>query len=164
MRNWLVGGALVHDASGHVLLVQNRRRDGSHDWSPPGGVIDAGEALLHGLAREVTEETGLVVSEWQGPAYLVEIEAPDMGWRLRVEAWRATAWSGPLRIGHDPDGIVVDAAFVAPEACGPHLLGCPPWVREPLAAWLADPWSGTRSFGFAVAGADRASMVVTARP
>ena len=52
-------------------------------------MIDEGEALLDGLAREVVEETGLVVTEWAGPLYEIEAEAPDLGWRLRVEACRA---------------------------------------------------------------------------
>ena len=65
MRDWLVGGAVIEGPSG-LLLVQNRRRDGSFDWSPPGGVIDAGETVLEGIGREVVEETGLVVTEWAG--------------------------------------------------------------------------------------------------
>ena len=47
MRDWVVGGALIVSDDG-VLLVQNRRRNGSHDWTPPGGVIDEGESLLDG--------------------------------------------------------------------------------------------------------------------
>ena len=57
-RRWVVGGGLVVADEG-VLLVQNRRRDGRLDWSPPGGVIDTGETLLDGLTREVEEEIGL---------------------------------------------------------------------------------------------------------
>ena len=85
VRDWLVGGALIESPDG-LLLVRNKRRDGSHDWSTPGGVIEEGEELLAGLAREVEEETGLVVTEWAGPVYEVLIVAPEMGWRLRVEA------------------------------------------------------------------------------
>ena len=48
MRDWLVGGALIESDDG-LLLVRNRRRDGSHDWSTPGGVIEEGEDLLDGL-------------------------------------------------------------------------------------------------------------------
>jgi hypothetical protein len=35
MRDWVVGGALILSDEG-VLLVQNRRRNGSHDWTRPG--------------------------------------------------------------------------------------------------------------------------------
>ena len=37
------------------------RRNGSSDWTPPGGVIEVadGESVLDGLTREVAEETGL---------------------------------------------------------------------------------------------------------
>jgi 8-oxo-dGTP diphosphatase len=114
VRDWVVGGALILSDEGgatNVLLVQNRRRNGSHDWTPPGGVIDEGESLLEGLTREVEEETGLRVTEWAGPVYEVRCEAPDMGWRLRVEAHVAVAYEGELHVD-DPDGIVVDARFV----------------------------------------------------
>jgi 8-oxo-dGTP diphosphatase len=162
VREWLVAGALMEDTDGQVLLVRNRRRDGSHDWSTPGGVIDEGEEVLEGLAREVVEETGLVVTAWSGPVYEVRIEAPGLGWRLRVEAWQALGYTGEVRVD-DPDGIVVDVRFVAPAACAPHLDSCPPWVREPLTAWLSGPWEGMRTFAFDVAGTDRSSMVVTRR-
>ena len=134
VRDWLVGGALIESDDG-LLLVRNRRRDGSHDWSTPGGVIEEGEDLLAGLAREVEEETGLVVTEWAGPVYEVRILAPEMGWRLRVEAHRAVAFSGELTLD-DPDGIVVDARFVTAAEHEEHLHACSPWVREPLLEWL----------------------------
>ena len=54
MRDWVVAGAVIEGADG-LLLVRNRRRDGSEDWSPPGGVIDEGETILEGLTREVAE-------------------------------------------------------------------------------------------------------------
>jgi 8-oxo-dGTP diphosphatase len=163
VRDWVVGGALVEGPEGTLLLVQNRRRDGSHDWSPPGGVIDEGETMLGGLTREVEEETGLLVTEWAGPVYEVQIDAPGLGWRLRVEAWRAVSFTGELRLA-DPDGIVVDVRFVAAHECHAHLVGCPAWVREPLAAWIEHRWEGSRRFGFDVAGTDRSSLVVTRRP
>jgi 8-oxo-dGTP diphosphatase len=159
MRDWLVAGALIEGPEG-LLLVENRRRNGSLDWSPPGGVIDEGEAVLEGLGREVVEETGLIVTEWSEPVYDIEVLAPDLGWRLRVEAFRALAWTGDLVVD-DPDGIVVDARFVSVDRCREHLGGGHRWVGEPLGEWLADPWEGRRSFGYHVAGVDLASLAVT---
>lgn len=150
MRDWLVGGGLVTGPEG-VLLVQNRRRDGRLDWSPPGGVIDPGETVLGGLTREVEEETGLRVTAWTGPAYEIVAEAPDMGWRLRVEAHLGTAHQGELVVA-DPDGIVVAAAFVGRDECPARLAGAPRWVREPVCDWLADPWAGTRAYAYRVEG------------
>ena len=159
MREWLVAGAVIEGPDG-LLLVCNRRRDGSHDWTPPGGVIDEGESVLEGLSREVEEETGLVVTAWEGPIYEVEAVAADLGWHLRVEVHRATSYEGDLRVG-DPDGIVVDARFVAADECDGHLAGCHPWVREPLSEWLLERWGDSRGFRFDVAGSDRQSLVVT---
>ncbi len=159
MHEWLVGGAVITGPDG-ILLVQNRRRNGRHDWSPPGGVIDEGEGLLEGLAREVLEETGLVVQEWQGPLYEIRAEAPGLGWTLTVEAHRALGVAGDLVID-DPDGIVVDARYVALDACAGHLDDNHPWVREPLLEWLAAPWEGTRTFRYRVDGTEPADLHVT---
>lgn len=161
MREWVVGGALLWSDEG-LLLVHNRRRNGREDWTPPGGVIDEGETLLGGLAREVQEETGFTVTEWAGPLYEVRCTAPDMGWDLRVEVHAARAFEGSLHLA-DPDGIVIDARFVAPEALGAHLEGSQPWVIEPLVEWLAAPWEPehTRPYGFVVSGADPDTIVVT---
>lgn len=159
MREWLVGGAVIETDDG-VLLVRNQRRNGTLDWTPPGGVIDEGEELLAGLAREVEEETGLVVTSWRGPLYEIHAEAPGLGWRLRVEAWLAVEFTGELRVA-DPDGIVVDARFVCVDDCGGHLSGGHPWVAEPLSDWLAERWDGTRRYGYHVDGTELPSLVVT---
>ena len=159
MREWLVGGAVIETAEG-VLLVRNRRRNGELDWTPPGGVIDEGEELLAGLAREVQEETGLVVTDWTGPLYEIVAEAPGLGWRLRVEAWLALDFEGELHVD-DPDGIVVDARFVCIDDCPVHLTGGHPWVTEPLSEWLAEHWEGKRTYGYKVDGNELRSLVVT---
>jgi len=158
MRDWLVAGGLVEGPEG-LLLVRNRRRDGSLDWSPPGGVIDAGETVAGGLTREVEEETGLRVRSWEGPVYAVETVAEDMGWHMRAEVHRAVEYEGDLRVG-DPDGIVVDARFVPIDGCAEHLDGSHPWVVEPLAAWLLERWTERRHFRYRVSGVDRTSAVV----
>jgi 8-oxo-dGTP diphosphatase len=161
MREWLVGGGLIL-GDGGLLLVHNRRRNGNHDWSPPGGVIDEGETLLAGLTREVEEETGVVVARWRGPVYEVDVAAPGLGWHLRVEAHLAVDFAGTVKVD-DPDGIVVDAAYVDPAACDDHLAGCHPWVGEPLRAWLDERWDEPRTFRYTIDGDDMAQVVVTRR-
>ena len=160
MRRWLVAGGLIESSAG-ILLVQNRRRNGSLDWSPPGGVIevDEGESLTDGLTREVREETGLSVTGWEGPLYRVEAVAADAGWHLQAEVHRATAYSGELEPG-DPDGIVVDARFVDADLCRRHLESNHPWVREPLLAWLLERWLEQRSYRYRVSGPGAGSYTV----
>jgi 8-oxo-dGTP pyrophosphatase MutT (NUDIX family) len=160
VRQWLVASGIIEGPDG-VLLVQNRRRNGSLDWSTPGGVIEVaeGEAVLDGLTREVAEETGIVVTRWEGPLYEVEVEAAGLGWTLRVEVHRALDFSGELVV-EDLDEIVVDARFVAPGDCAVHLEAGHPWVREPLAAWLGERWSEPRAWRYRVDGAARDSMNV----
>ncbi len=59
----LIVGAMVYNPAGKLLLIQRA----SHDymgslWEVPGGAVDAADAtVLDGLARELREETGLVL-------------------------------------------------------------------------------------------------------
>jgi len=160
VREWVVAGGLIESDDG-LLLVQNLRRNGALDWSPPGGVIEVhdGESVVDGLTREVAEETGITVSQWEGPIYHVEAVAAGLGWHLQVEVHRAVRYTGSLHVD-DPDGIVVDARFVALDACGDHLAACHPWVREPLSAWLAERWSDGRAYRYRLDGDQLGSIQV----
>lgn len=53
-------GAVVVDRN-RVLLVQRGREPLKGKWSLPGGMLELGESLADGVAREVQEETGLNV-------------------------------------------------------------------------------------------------------
>ena len=161
MRAWTVGGGVVLGPEG-VLLVQNRRRNGRLDWSPPGGVIDDGENLIEGLTREVTEETGLVVTRWDGPVYEIDAVAAGLGWHLRVEVHVAAEYHGELTID-DPDGIVVAAEFVDVESCVHRLLPGPRWVGEPLGEWLGERWPGSRSYRYDITGDDPRTIEIARR-
>lgn len=57
----LIVCAIVMHRNSHVLLVQRAATDGfPHCWEcPGGGVDDEDETILHALARELQEETGL---------------------------------------------------------------------------------------------------------
>jgi 8-oxo-dGTP diphosphatase len=161
LREWTVAGGLLETDDG-VLLVRNVRHGGGEDWSTPWGVIDAGDAtLLAGLTREVEEETGLRVAEWRGPLYEVHAHAPDLGWRMRCEVYLAVTFAGELRVD-DPDGIVVEAAFVPATECADRLAAGAPWVREPLAAWLTERWDpgSGRGFHYRVHGTRRDELRV----
>jgi 8-oxo-dGTP diphosphatase len=161
VREWTVAAAVIKSPDGDsVLLVQNRRRDGSLDWSPPAGVVDEGETVLEALTREVREETGLVVDAWVGPLWTTEVTAPGLGFHLRVEAHLAAEVTGEVTID-DPDGIVVDAVWV--DCAGCHTPLRTSWVptHEPFLEWLAEPWTDTRAFAYQLEGADRATGVIT---
>ena len=160
-RRWSVVSALIEDADG-LLLVANRRRGGSVDWSPPGGVVDPGEALLGALTREVAEETGLLVDEWDGPVYEITVDFGDRGGELTVAVYRALAWSGEIVID-DPDGIVHDASFHEHHACHERLASAPEWVAGPLTEWLTERWTAGRSYAYRVVGGTDLSTLVVER-
>lgn len=54
-----VGAVIVRD--GRVLLVRRNTEPLKGEWSVPGGVLELGERLRDGAAREALEETGLHV-------------------------------------------------------------------------------------------------------
>jgi 8-oxo-dGTP diphosphatase len=60
---------LIFDQDRRLLIVERGREPLKGFWSLPGGVVQTGETLAEGVAREVLEETGLVVE----PVEIVEI-------------------------------------------------------------------------------------------
>lgn len=107
-----VGAVIIQD--GAVVLIRRRYEPLAGQWSLPGGTLELGETLEAGTAREMLEETGLVVDI--GPV----IEVFD---RIMFDDRRRVRYhfvlvdylcwpvSGELRAGSDVD----DAAFVRPE-------------------------------------------------
>lgn len=158
MRHWSVAGGAVR-IDDHVLIVQNKRRNGETDWSTPGGVIDPGEAPMEALTREVQEETGLAVHQWGEPIYLVQVIAPTLGFKLDVVAFEAVSFSGEIRIA-DPDGIVIEAEFVEPSAAIERMHDAPRWVAEPFGAYLSQGVDDGRRFGYRVEGTSRRERTV----
>ena len=161
MKQWVVASAIV-ERDGEVLLVQNKRRDGRLDWSPPGGVVEVadGEDVITGLTREVEEETGLRVTAWEGPVWLVDAEARDMDWHLHVEVHRAVAFEGELDCD-DPDGIVCEARFFPMDGLDDALASTWLPTHEPLLSWLGERWSDGRTYSYRIDGAERATMQIT---
>lgn len=54
-----VGGVIIEDD--RVVLIRRRYEPLAGRWSLPGGSLEVGETLAEGAARELQEETGLVV-------------------------------------------------------------------------------------------------------
>lgn len=54
-------GAVILADDGRVVLVKRGQEPLAGEWSLPGGVLELGETLEAGVAREVLEETGLIV-------------------------------------------------------------------------------------------------------
>lgn len=54
-------GGIVFDSEGRVLLIQRGKPPSEGLWSVPGGKLEPRETLAQAVAREVHEETGLVV-------------------------------------------------------------------------------------------------------
>ena len=55
-----VGGVVLADEA--IVLVKRSHEPLAGEWSLPGGALELGETLEAGIAREVFEETGLIVS------------------------------------------------------------------------------------------------------
>ncbi|MBN8728176.1 MAG: Nudix family hydrolase [Xanthomonadales bacterium] len=87
-----VAAGVVRDGHGRVLLAE--RTPGRHLaglWEFPGGKIEPGELAVDALARELREETGVVV-ESAHPLISVPHRYPEKTIVLHV--WQVTAWSG----------------------------------------------------------------------
>jgi 8-oxo-dGTP diphosphatase len=100
---FLVGltGIILNDKN-EVLVVNHKYRDGNEYWSLPGGYSKGKEHPREGLAREIEEETGLIVR--------VDRE-------LRIRTDRETARLDISLLGHlvggkfRPSAEVSDAKF-----------------------------------------------------
>jgi len=130
VQAYTVASGIIVDQQ-QLLLVQNQRRNGSLDWSTPGGVVDPGEEVLEALQREVIEETSVVVGGWSPMLYSVDVEFVGREMSLHAEVFRAVSHTGALHVD-DPDNVVVDGRWVDLDEASALLDTSPPWVSEPL--------------------------------
>jgi 8-oxo-dGTP diphosphatase len=121
-------GAVVHDDSGRLLLIQRGHDPHRGMWSLPGGRIEPGESAEQALVREVREETGLDVVPGQ---QIGRVTIPSDGVVFDVVDF-ACALTRPdqaLSPGDDADA----AAFVDPVTL--DGLTCTPHLVETLRDW-----------------------------
>jgi 8-oxo-dGTP diphosphatase len=103
-------GAVVVD-QGRVLLVQRGHEPSKGKWSLPGGMLELGESLTDGVAREVQEETGLIVKSIE----LIELidrvhkENGPSGERVRyhyvIADYLCRVVGGALQAASDADAV-----------------------------------------------------------
>jgi ADP-ribose pyrophosphatase YjhB (NUDIX family) len=98
-------GAFVFDREGRVLLVERAKPPGEGLWTVPGGRLERNETLAQAVAREVREETGLIV-EVGALACVVERMGDDF--HFVILDYLARSIGGTLKAASD----VRDARFV----------------------------------------------------
>lgn len=132
---------IVRDSHGRVLLV---RQQDSGVWSTPGGIIEMEDTPADAVAREVWEETGLVVRPtriigvYGGPSFVVEYPNGDETQYISC-IFECDVFSGSLRPGDDE---VSEARFWSRDAA--RSLPMSPWLPpvldrlfdESLAGWF----------------------------
>jgi cob(I)alamin adenosyltransferase len=73
-KKYVANKAFLVNPSGKILLVRDSKQSNSvHLWDVPGGRMDRGENILDGLAREVIEETGIVIDPKKAKRFFVDL-------------------------------------------------------------------------------------------
>jgi 8-oxo-dGTP diphosphatase len=119
-------GAVVRDDAGRLLVVLRGREPAAGTWSLPGGRVEAGESDADAVAREVREETGLVV---RPGALAGTVERRGPGVVYEIFDYVAEPVSGRLVAGTDAADArwVSDADLLA--------LPCAPGLVDTLRSW-----------------------------
>lgn len=120
-------GAFVGNESGELLLI---KRSDNHRWFVPTGWADAGYSLSEVVAKEVEEETGILV-EPTSVALIVD------GMRAGAPIAHHTVFFVCEPVGgelkphpHETDG----AGWFAEDAMPEELVGTGAWVQNAFAA------------------------------
>ncbi len=117
-----IAAAVITDEGGRLLLV---RKAGTQAFMQPGGKIEAGEAPIAALVRELREELGLSLADG-GARFLGVFSAPaanEPGRTVEAALFQVRA-DGPAA----PASEIAEMAWVDPRRCG--RLDLAPLTRE----------------------------------
>ncbi|MFQ6027507.1 MAG: NUDIX domain-containing protein [Dehalococcoidia bacterium] len=125
-----IAATAVVERESKVLMIRRAVDNGYGLWSIPGGYVDRGEVVEEAAAREVREETGLIVQVEQ----LVGLFS-EPGEIVVVAAFSALEIGGKLEAGTE----ALDLGFFAIDELPPLAF---PRDKLILARWLAMMRSG----------------------
>ena len=100
-----VGAVIVEE--GRVLLVRRGSEPLKGHWTLPGGVLEVGESLIEGVAREVKEETGLEVEVIELIELLDRIHRDNgrVRYHYVIADYLCRVTGGELRAASDADAV-----------------------------------------------------------
>jgi 8-oxo-dGTP diphosphatase len=116
-----VGAVILMEDPFGVVLIKRRYEPLAGRWSLPGGTVEVGESLETAVAREITEETGLVVTV--GPVVevfdrILRDEDARVRFHFVLVDYLCRPIGGQLQHGSDVD----DAVVADPEHLDEYLL------------------------------------------
>lgn len=138
MTNYVITAGIVRKDN-EILLVRHNSEFGSKDfWTIPGGTANENESAIESIARELMEEAGLKVKNWNSIAYTAQHLNYKRNWQSIVIVFESESFEGNIAIT-DPDGDILEAAFF-PIAKAIELLKEIPFpvMREPLINYLTN--------------------------
>lgn len=104
-----------------ILLIKRGRPPLQGYWSLPGGMVDLGESLAQTVAREVREETGLIVEATRFLGYADAIDLDQSGrvqYHFVIMNFEVRLLGGELRAGDDAQ----EARWVTPSEARQLLI------------------------------------------
>ncbi len=110
-----IAATCIVERQGKVLMIKRDNQVGYGLWSMPGGYVDRGEVVEEAAAREVQEETGLLVEVQQLVGLFSEAGHPVV-----VVAFTARETGGLLAAGPEAQDIGFFALDDLPEMAFPR--------------------------------------------